>query len=71
MLRLDKLSEGKCCDSTNIGREVLRLDILSKGKCCSIWTIIGRKLLRLTDIGREVLRLDNYRKGSVAIGELY
>ena len=67
VLRLDKymkasvaigqIYEGKCCDWTNIGREVLRLDNLSEGKC-----------LRLDIyIGNEVLRLDNYLR-SVPIG---
>ena len=55
---IGQISEGKCCDWTNIGREVLPIGQISEGKCCD-WTIIGR----------EVLRLDNYLKGSVAIGQ--
>ena len=64
---IGQISEGKCCEWTNIegdcdrtkiGREVLRID-KSKGKCCD-WT----------DIGREALRFDKHRKGSVAIRQI-
>ena len=56
---IGQLFKGKCCDWTNIEREMFRIDKY------------GREVLQLDKYRKGSVGLDNYLKGSVAIGQIW